>query len=420
MSNESKMTFFDASLKVLREAGGGPLHYREIARLAIESGYISSSGRTPEATIGAILYTHIKKAEAADQEPKVSQVGRGQFVLSTKVKRGPLKVLEEMNENVRSELSERIANFHPQAFENFIGALLSNIGFENVVVLKYSGDGGLDVEAELTVGGVTNVKTAVQVKRWKNNVPGKIVRELRGGLKTDQRGLIITTSSFTKDAKREAIEEAKTPISLIDGEKLLDLLIENEVGISKKKITYLELDLEMLEEFEEESEISLKGKRLGFWLLPGGAENYVQSTQKMLKYVAQNEPAQDQMIEWMPSEFPKAQSEKTIVTYIRVLTTLGLLTFDGEVIKITDDGAEVLTKNAKEKILSQLCLRVAGIEEYLDRLKDRPITLKESHEFFKKALGVDWETDYQTKIRLQWLENVDAIKKVDNNYMLAQ
>jgi len=325
-----------------------------------------------------------------------------------------------MNEKVRSELFERITNLHPRAFENFIGALLSNIGFENVVVLKYSGDGGLDVEAELTVGGVTNVKTAVQVKSWKNNVPGKIVRELRGGLKTDQRGLIITTSSFTKDAKREAIEEGKTPISLIDGEKLLDLLIENEVGISKKKITYLELDLERIEEFEEETEISLKGKHLGFWPLPGGAKNYVKSTQKMLKYVAQNEPTQDQMIEWMPSAFPKAQSEKTIVTYIRVLTKLGLLTFDGEVIKITDDGAEVLTKTPKEKIQSQLCLRVAGIEEYLDSLENGPMTLKESHEFFKKTLSVDWETDYQTKIRLQWLENVDAIKKVGNNYMLAQ
>ena len=414
------MTFFDASLKILREAGGGPLHYREIARKAIESGYIKPAGRTPEATIGALLYTHIKKAEAAGQEPKVSQVGRGQFVLSTKVKRGPLKLLEEMNEKVRSELSERISNFHPQAFENFIGELLSNIGFENVVVLKYSGDGGLDVEAELTVGGVTNVKTAVQVKRWKNNVPGKIVRELRGGLKTDQRGLIITTSSFTKDAKNEATEEGKTPISLIDGEKLLSLLIENEVGISKKKITYLELDLEKLEEYEEETEISSIGKRLGFWPLPGGAKNYVKSTKKMLKYVAQNEPTQDQMIEWMPSAFPKAQSEKTIVAYIRVLTTLGLLAFDGEVIKITNDGTEVLTKNAKEKILSQLILCIAGIEEYLDYLENEPMSLKETHEFFKKTLSVDWETDYQTKIRLQWLENVDAIKKVGNNYRLAQ
>jgi len=55
------MTFFEASLKVLRDVGGGPLHFREIAQRAIESGYIKTSGRTPDATIGAMLYTHIKK-----------------------------------------------------------------------------------------------------------------------------------------------------------------------------------------------------------------------------------------------------------------------------------------------------------------------------------------------------------------------
>lgn len=414
------MTFFDASLKILKEAGGGPLHYREIARKAIKSGYIKTSGRTPDATIGAILYTHIKKAEAAGQEPKVTQVGRGQFVLSKKVKRGPLKLLEEMNVRVRSELYERIIHIHPKAFENFIGVLLSSIGFENVEVLKYSGDGGLDIEAELTVGGVTNVKTAVQVKRWKNNVPGKIVRELRGGLKTDQRGLIITTSSFTKEAKREASEEGKTPISLIDGEKLLDLLIENEVGITKKMIGYLELDLETLEEFEEEGGISSEGKKLGLWPLPGGLENYANSTHKMLKYVAQNEPTQDQMVEWMPTAFPTAKSEKTIINYIRVLSTLGLLTFDGEVIKITDAGTGVLTRNANEKILTQLRLRIAGIDEYLDALEEESMTLEESHEFFKETLSVEWETDYQTKVRLQWLENVGAIKKVGDKYSVAQ
>ena len=56
--------------------------------------------------------------------------------------------------------------------------------------------------ANLTVGGLTNVKTVIQVKRYKkgNNISGKYITQLRGSAEVDQRGLIITTSDFTKDA----------------------------------------------------------------------------------------------------------------------------------------------------------------------------------------------------------------------------
>ena len=413
-----ELTFFEAALKVLEEADGGPLHYKEISERAIKSGYIKTSGRTPEASIGAQLYTYIKKAEATGQEPKILQIGKGKFALSKKVEKGSLKAIKESNAKVRSELHEKLKQINPRAFENLVGNLLSNIGFENVIVTKYSGDGGLDVEAELTVGGVTNVKTAVQVKRWKNKVTGKTVRELRGGLKTDQRGLIITTSSYTKDAIKEAYAESKTPISLVDGEKLLDLLIENDIGVTKKQISYLELNLEQLNEFEEENEISSTGQSLGLWPLPGGQQNYVESAIKMLKFVAQTEPTQDQMIEWMPSEFPLAKSEKTMGGYIRVLKTLGLVAFDGESIKITDAGSDALTKNSKEIILNQLRSNVAGIVQYLEALKEHDMAFDESHDFFKKELSVDWETNVQTKYRLLWLENAGAIIKEGEVYSL--
>jgi restriction system protein len=108
--------------------------------------------------------------------------------------------------------------------------LLTAIGFEDVEVTRYAGDGGIDVDAVLTVGGVTRVKTAIQVKRWKNNVAGSTVRELRGGLMTDQRGLIITTSGFTRDAIAESHASGKTPISLIDGRRLVQLLSKSRLA----------------------------------------------------------------------------------------------------------------------------------------------------------------------------------------------
>jgi len=139
----------------------------------------------------------------------------------------------------------------------------------------------------------------------------------------------------------------------------------------------------------------------------------------MLRYVAQTEPNLDQMIEWMPTVFPKAKSAKTITGYTRVLKTLGLIAFDGETIKITETGSDALTKKPKTIILNQLRTCVAGIGQYLDALQEKTMTLKQSHEFFKNELSVDWQTDYQTKMRLLWLENVDAIMKQDGEYRLT-
>jgi HJR/Mrr/RecB family endonuclease len=62
-------------------------------------------------------------------------------------------------------------------FELLVGQLLTATGFEDGAVTRYSGDGGTDVDATLTVGGVTRVRTAIQVTRWTSNVSGATVRE---------------------------------------------------------------------------------------------------------------------------------------------------------------------------------------------------------------------------------------------------
>jgi restriction system protein len=98
----------------------------------------------------------------------------------------------------------QLGEIDPGTFEELIGELLERIGFEGVEVTRRSGDGGIDVRGVLTVGGVTRVKTAIQVKRWANNVPDRIVRELRGSIGPAEQGLIITTSRFTRAAVREA------------------------------------------------------------------------------------------------------------------------------------------------------------------------------------------------------------------------
>ena len=93
---------------------------------------------------------------------------------------------------------------------------------------------------------------------------------------TDQRGLIITTSDFTKDARKEALAEGKTPISLVGGNKLMELLVQNDIGVSKKALEYLVSEPSQFEELGGGTERTPEGKLLGIWL----AQRYLR---KMLR-----------------------------------------------------------------------------------------------------------------------------------------
>lgn len=198
------LTFLNAVEEVLRQhSPGAPLHYHRITEFALEDELIQSDGRTPEATTGAQLYSDIKKRVAAGRPERFRQLGRGLFGLAAPS--DPLDgAITQHNAEIQARLRAVLAELDPLAFENLIGLLVATLGFEGVEVTEYSGDGGIDVRAILTVGGIRDVKTAIQVKRWANNVSGRTVRELRGGLGPHERGLIITLSNFTPDARREA------------------------------------------------------------------------------------------------------------------------------------------------------------------------------------------------------------------------
>ena len=93
---------------------------------------------------------------------------------------------------------------------------------------------------------MSTVKVAIQAKRWKNNVGSGVVRDLRGSLKVAdaEQGLIITPSDFTLGAKAEAQSEGKTPIALINGSELVDLLIKYQVGIKQEQVIVPSIDTE--------------------------------------------------------------------------------------------------------------------------------------------------------------------------------
>jgi restriction system protein len=140
---------------------------------------------------------------------------------------------------------------NPYKFEALIKLLLEEMGYTGVEVTAPTNDKGVDVIAHIELG-ISSVREVIQVKRHKGNIGRRVLDELRGSLHRfdAMRGTIITTGDFSTGTKQAAFERGAAPITLIDGEKLLNLLRQHEIGVSKKAIEYFEFDPTKLAQFE--------------------------------------------------------------------------------------------------------------------------------------------------------------------------
>jgi restriction system protein len=99
-------------------------------------------------------------------------------------------------------------------------------------VLGRTGDGGLDGTGVYRVS-LVSFPVFFQCKRWKGSVGPKEVRDFRGAMTgRGEKGLLITTGSFTKDARLEATRDGAPPVDLVDGDRLCDLLKEYRLGVA--------------------------------------------------------------------------------------------------------------------------------------------------------------------------------------------
>ena len=148
--------------------------------------------------------------------------------------------IEHHNASVRKQLKRAIAALDPTAFEVFVVRVLTELGFE-VEHTGRTNDGGVDAMAVLSLEGLTSVVTKVQAKRWARPVPVQVVRELRGALRVNERGLVVTTAEFTRAAFREAAADGKVKIGLLGGDALVRLCAERGIGVDRRQVTLLEL-----------------------------------------------------------------------------------------------------------------------------------------------------------------------------------
>lgn len=154
------------------------------------------------------------------------------------------KELEQFNKEQKTLLKEYLAKTTPYQFENIIKDLLSSMGYEDVRVTSPTNDKGVDVTG-ISQNGITTVKEVIQVKRHTtSNITRPTLDALRGCLHRFDafQGTIITLSDFAKGAKDAAFEKGAAPLTLINGDKLIELLIKNGVGINKKVATYYVVD----------------------------------------------------------------------------------------------------------------------------------------------------------------------------------
>ena len=138
--------------------------------------------------------------------------------------------------NWREQVSEILHNLNPYAFEKLAQRLLRECGFSDVEVTKKSGDGGIDGTGKLRINGIFSFNVAFQCKRYKGQVGAPQIRDFRGSLGTNiEKGVLITTGTFTREAKEEASSEGKRLIDLMDGEELINKLAEYGIGLNEVK-----------------------------------------------------------------------------------------------------------------------------------------------------------------------------------------
>lgn len=141
----------------------------------------------------------------------------------------------------REQISEILKNMDPYAFERLIPRILRECGFTDLVVTKKSGDGGIDGTGKLRINGIFSFNVGFQCKRYNGAVGAPEVRDFRGSLTTAiEKGVLITTGTFTSQAKEEASNPGKQQIDLMDGEDLIDKIIEFGIGV--KEVTSYEVD----------------------------------------------------------------------------------------------------------------------------------------------------------------------------------
>ena len=148
----------------------------------------------------------------------------------------PIDTLPDEIAPWRKRVAEILQTMDPYGFERLTQRLLRECAFLDVQVTKKSGDGGIDGTGRLAINGIFSFHVAFQCKRYRGSVGASEIRDFRGSLPANiEKGVMITTGTFSRAAIEEASCPGKKQIDLIDGEAFIDRLSEHGLGLKPAK-----------------------------------------------------------------------------------------------------------------------------------------------------------------------------------------
>lgn len=218
-----------------------------------QTGYIDSSKRGVWSLTTKGLSASLTRQDAMSifREVQAAARKKSDDVDTTSRQDEESSSLEQMD--YRSQLMEILRELPADGFERLCQRLLRESGFQQVNVTGKSGDGGIDGNGLLQINPFVSFQVLFQCKRYSGSVSVSQVRDFRGAMMgRADKGIIMTTGTFTQDAKREAVRDGVPPIELVNGEKLLDMFEQLELGL--QPVTTYEVDDEFFEEFKNEQE----------------------------------------------------------------------------------------------------------------------------------------------------------------------
>jgi restriction system protein len=157
---------------------------------------------------------------------------------------------EEEPKDYRTALLDLVKSLPPSGFERLTQRLLRESGFQHVSVTGKSGDGGIDGIGTLQMNPFVSFNVLFQCKRYQGAVTPSQVRDFRGAMMgRADKGLIITTGTFTLEAKKEARRDGVPPIELVDGDTLVEMFERHELGLIPKRA--YDIDEKFFDDFKK-------------------------------------------------------------------------------------------------------------------------------------------------------------------------
>ena len=220
-------------------------------RLAWSRTYLKKFGLITNSARGIWAFTSNYQPGQKIDPAKIAQAGRvtrNRERCNSKAQMDSLELETVLEGEWKDTLHQTLLAMKPDAFERLTKRLLRENGFVQVEVIGRSGDGGIDGKGILRLQNIISYHVVFQCKRYQGSVGPSAIRDFRGAMvgRAD-KGIFITTGTFTRDAINEATRDGAPAIDLIDGEALAEMLKNLRLGVSVEMVEHVEINAKWFE-----------------------------------------------------------------------------------------------------------------------------------------------------------------------------